>query len=102
MGLLSRGPRRCRRCHGEVTRGVERCEDCGFSPKQMGLRATGYVLLLAPLAWMVAILIGPVAPTLAGPLMVVGVLAFVVSAGMFIVAMTADPHRFGSLFKPFT
>lgn len=99
MGLLSGGLRHCKSCGCELEGGETRCPQCGFTPRQMGIRVALSFLLVVVLAMITVML--PLPGGIAPLLLVVAAVSFGLAVITFFIAMVATPYRLGSLFAPF-
>jgi predicted nucleic acid-binding Zn ribbon protein len=85
----------CHRCGHGLERGDVTCSNCGFRPKEKGLRIAMSFLFLVVLS-MTATMIVP------SPLFVLlAAISFLLTICMFVLSFVARPYRFGSLFVRF-
>jgi DNA-directed RNA polymerase subunit RPC12/RpoP len=84
----------CQRCGYKLEGGERTCPNCGFKPKEAGLRvAMGFLMLVV-----VSMTFTMLVPSL-GPLLVrLAAVSFLLTFGTFVLAFVARPYRLGSLF----
>ncbi|GAB7089830.1 hypothetical protein JCM18237_01010 [Halorubrum luteum] len=99
MRSLLGGVPHCKRCGAGLDGDEDQCSNCGFSPRQMGLRVSLSFLFVSIVSMTVVM-----APASIGiePLLVgAAALSFLLAILLLLVSFIVTPYRFGSLFARF-
>ena len=99
MRSLLGGIPHCKRGGVEIDGDEDRCSNCGFSPRQMGLRVS-LSFLLVVIVSMTAVM-APVSLGIEPYLVLVAGVSFLLAVVMLVVSFVSTPYRFGSLFARF-
>lgn len=99
MRSLLGGVPHCKRCGTEIDGDEDRCSQCGFSPRQMGLRVS-LSFLFVVIASMTVVMT-PVSIGVEPYLVLIAGVSFLLAVVMLVVSFVATPYRLGSLFARF-
>lgn len=91
----------CKRCGFGLEGDEEGCPDCGFNPRQMGLRVSMGFLMVVAVSMTGVMLTAPFWTGLAPLLLGLAAVSFGLSVVTFVVSFLATPYRLGSFFARF-
>lgn len=89
----------CKRCGTAIDGDEDRCSQCGFSPRQMGLRVS-LSFLFVVIASMTLVM-APVSIGIEPYLVLVAGASFLLAVVTLVLSFVVTPYRFGSLFARF-
>lgn len=98
MSFLRGGLPHCKRCGVEFQDIPEICPQCGFYPRDQGLKIAIWLLILVVVLIMAAIVATFVFALISIYLVLGATLAFAGSVAAFVVAFIVNPYRLGGLF----
>lgn len=103
MRPFTRKEYRCYRCGWKLDGRKQNCPECGFEPRQRGIRVAMYLFMAFIL--LMTVLIAMTMTGLGGGagliLLDVALILFVLSVVLFFVSLLTTPYRLGWLFEKF-
>ena len=87
------------RCGIELEEVPEVCPDCGFHPRDKGLKMTMYAMIGVMLLFLAATLLMHQWPVIAGGLLQLAGLGFLIAVILLVLAFASNPYRLGWLFR---
>lgn len=97
VGKGTRAPY-CKRCGYEIESGKERCPECGYNPRQKGLKLAMGFFLLFVITMTLIILLLQFAPGVTSSLLLLAMLFFALAMLTYFISLLATPYRLGGLF----
>ena len=97
LGINDRDPY-CKHCGSDLDGGQEQCPECGYNPRQKGLKLAMGFFLLFVISMSLIIVLLQFAPGVTSYLLLLAMLFFALAMSTYFISLLATPYRLGGLF----
>ena len=97
LGRSDREPY-CKRCGADLDGGEETCPECGYNPRQKGIKLAMGFFLLFVISMSLIIVLLKIAPGVTPYILIFAMGFFALAMVTYFVSLLATPYRLGGLF----